>query len=252
MPHRSGKEYIVFPLDVPDARSALALVEELRDGVGVFKIGLELFVREGPSMVEAVRSAAGSAKLFLDLKLHDIPATVRGAVRAAAGLGADFLTVHCDGGTAMLKAATEAASASSGLRILGVTLLTSIGSTQLNTLGFREEFQTDPGLLVLMRSLLAENAGCHGVVCSGHEAARVRAETASDFLLVIPGIRPAWSTVHEEDQKRITTPAQAVQAGADYIVVGRPIRDAAHPVKAAEAIAREVAQAVEDLLPPLR
>ena len=235
---KQPEDYIIFPLDVPDLHQALELVEELKNNVGLFKIGLQLFVKEGPEAVEAVRSKGGSAGIFLDMKFHDIPATVKGAIASASRLGAQFVTVHCDEGGGLLKAAVEAFQGKT--QLLGITVLTSLNSRDLEPLGFREEFQKDLGRLTVVRARLAKDAGCAGIVCSGKEAALVKKELGPDFLIVTPGIRPAWSLVDGDDQKRITTAAQAVAAGADYIVIGRPIRDAENRVEAAQKVAEEI------------
>ena len=236
---------LVFPLDVPDARSAETLAKKLGEAVGVFKVGLQLFVREGPSVLKRIRLAAPRSKLFLDLKFHDIPATVQGAFRSACELGVEFVTVHCDEGERLL--ATLAEENRDRTRILAVTVLTSLDTGNLLNLGFRPEFQEDPGKLVLLRAGMAQRAGCAGVVCSGLEAARVKEKLGKDFIVVTPGIRPAWSIIDQDDQKRITTPADAIQNGADYIVIGRPIRDAADPKAAAEKVGDEIRDALEHM-----
>lgn len=236
---------LIFPLDVPDAHSAEILAKMLGESVGVFKVGLELFVREGPSVLDRIRSAAPGSKLFLDLKFHDIPATVRGAFRSACELGVEFVTVHCDEGERLL--ATVAEENRDRTRILAVTVLTSLDTNDLLSLGYRSEFQEDPGKLVLLRAGMARRAGCAGVVCSGLEAAGIKETLGNDFIVVTPGIRPAWSIINQDDQKRITTPADAIQNGADYIVIGRPIKDAADPKSAAEKVGDEIRNALERL-----
>ena len=238
--NREPKDYIVFPLDVPDLQQAMELVEELKNDIGLFKVGLQLFVKEGPAAVEAVRAAGGSAGLFLDLKFHDIPATVKGAFASAASLGADLVTAHCDEGADMLRAVVEASGGRT--KVLDITVLTSLSPEALGPLGFREEFQRDLSELALLRARLAQEAGCAGIVCSGKEVARIKQELGPDFLAVTPGIRPEWSLVAGDDQKRVTTAAQAVAAGADYIVIGRPIRDADDRVEAARKVALEIEQ----------
>ncbi|MBI4775148.1 MAG: orotidine-5'-phosphate decarboxylase [Deltaproteobacteria bacterium] len=243
MDNLQPSDRLIFPLDVPDARSAETLANKLGEAVGVFKVGLELFVREGPSVLDRIRSAAPKSKLFLDLKFHDIPATVRGAFRSACELGVEFVTVHCDEGERLL--ATVAEENRGRTRILAVTVLTSLDTNDLTNLGFRSEFQNDPGKLVLLRAGMAQRAGCAGVVCSGIEAARVKKALGNDLIVVTPGIRPAWSVINQDDQKRITTPADAIQNGADYIVVGRPIRDAEDPKAAAEKVGDEIRYALE-------
>jgi orotidine-5'-phosphate decarboxylase len=209
--------------------------------VGVFKIGLELFVAAGPDVVRKVREAAPGCGIFLDMKFHDIPATVKGAMASAARLGADFVTVHCDDGGPLLKAAVEAAGKT---KVLGVTVLTSLSRESLVEAGMDPKYSADPSELVLHRARVAKVAGCAGVVCSGHEARRVREEFGSDLLIITPGIRGREDAIG--DQKRVVTPRDAIAAGADYIVVGRPIRKAPDPAAAAEKIAAEVETALSD------
>ncbi|MBF0476415.1 MAG: orotidine-5'-phosphate decarboxylase [Deltaproteobacteria bacterium] len=235
LPH----DYLVFPLDVPDVKEARRLVTALKDDVGIFKVGLELFVAAGTEVIKIVTDV-GPEKLFLDLKFHDIPATVKGAVASAASWGATFVTVHCGGGLSMLQAAAAAANQ---VKVLGVTVLTSLDNHDLRDLGLRDEL-TDPASLVIHRARLAIKAGCAGVVCSGREVAGVRQEAGPNFITMVPGIRPGWEGGSSDDQKRIVTPAMAVRDGADYLVVGRPIRSAADPADAAKRIAEEIATAL--------
>ncbi len=233
------KDRIIFPLDLPTSSEALGFVRLLKDHVGVFKIGLELFVAEGPAIVEAVKKEAPNAKIFLDMKFHDIPETVRRAQRAATNLGVDFITVHCDGGAELLyAAATEAGSA----KVLGITVLTSTGADELAAAGLRPDL-CDPKQLVLHRAALAKKTGLSGVVCSGLEVAAIKEKFASELITVTPGIRLLTNDVKSDDQKRIVTPTQAVQNGADYIVIGRPIRDAPDPALIATKIALEIKNA---------
>jgi orotidine-5'-phosphate decarboxylase len=243
MSDRSAKDYLVFALDVPSAAEARPLVQRLNDAVGMFKIGLELFVREGPAVVDMVRRQ-GASRIFLDLKLHDIPATVRRAMAAAAALEVDFVTVHCGDSAAMIKADVEGAGGR--VRVLGVTVLTSVGPEDLRDAGVRPELAETPGKLVLARAEMAATAGCAGVVCAGRELEMVRERFRSRLLTVVPGIRPgiAAAAAAVDDQRRVVTPAAAIEAGADYVVVGRPIRDAADPRRAAEAVTREIARAL--------
>lgn len=231
------KDRIIFPLDFPDSNSALEYVEILKEHVGLFKVGLELFVREGPAILKVI-SKKGRAKIFLDLKFHDIPETVKGAVESANVLGAEFITVHCDEEKSLLEAVVE--SISDRTKVLAVTVLTSLSRESLKEMGMREEFQ-DPLKLVLHRAKIAKSAGCAGVVCSGLEAGYVKKELGKDFIVVTPGIRPSWAIIKGDDQQRITTPFEAIKAGADYIVVGRPIRTAKNPADAAKRIAEEIA-----------
>lgn len=223
---------VIAALDVPDLASASELAARIGDGASWVKVGLELFVAEGPAVVAAMRAAG--RRVMLDLKLHDIPETVARAMARAAALGAELVTVHAGGGRAMLAAAVRAAG---GARVLAVTVLTSLDEADLADVGAVGPLAA----LVERRARLAADAGCHGVVASPHEAAVIRAAAPPGFLVVTPGVRPAGAEAG--DQKRIATPASARRAGADLIVVGRPIRDAAQPREMALAIAGEVASA---------
>ncbi len=226
---------IVVALDVPDLDQALELARALRDVAGMFKVGLELFSATGPRAVEAVRALG--VPVFLDLKLHDIPATVAGAVRSIGRLGASLLTVHASGGSEMLRAAAEAAAALPDPPvILGVTVLTSLESADLEAVGL----SGPPEVAVLRLARLTCSAGAGGLVCSPREVAALRAALGPAPLLVVPGVRPAGKEL--SDQKRVSTPAEAVASGADLLVVGRPITRAADPPAAARAIAAEMAQ----------
>lgn len=231
----SPKDRIIFALDVPGVKEAARFASLLKDHVGMFKVGLELFVACGPEVVKAVRENGGRG-IFLDLKFHDIPETVRGAMRSASIFGADLATVHTSGGQAMMKAAVEAAGST---RVLGVTVLTSLSADAFPEAGIDGKFT--PSSLVLHRAKSAKAAGCAGIVCSGQEARAVREASGQDFLIVTPGVRSAEDAVG--DQSRVVTPYEAVKNGADYIVVGRPIRKAADPVEAAKRIADEIGKA---------
>jgi orotidine-5'-phosphate decarboxylase len=228
---------IVFPLDFSTPEEAVDFAALLRGHVGLFKVGLELFVSAGPSLLARVGGEGGSG-IFLDLKFHDIPATVRSASRAAARLGVRFISVHAGGGARMMEAAVEGAGEKTG--VLAVTALTSLGREELAELGVRREL-TDPSALVLHRAGQAKRAGCAGVVCSGMEVEAVKREFGQGFVAMVPGIRPAWGDVPSDDQARVATPADAVRRGADYLVIGRPIRLASDPAVAAARIAEEIA-----------
>ncbi|MBC8283572.1 MAG: orotidine-5'-phosphate decarboxylase [Nitrospinae bacterium] len=236
----NSKDRLIFALDVPDKNEALRLVKLLQDSVGCFKVGLELFVKEGPDILQLIKDHS-SADIFLDLKLHDIPATVRGALRSAAKLGVKYITIHSTEGEAILEAAKEVKG--SGLEVLAVTLLTSMGETQLHELGF--EKNTKIRDIVLDRAWRAQQSGCAGVICSGEEIALVKQKCGKVFKVIVPGIRPEWSQIVSDDQNRIATPAKAIKAGADLIVVGRPIRDAEDPDKAAKKIVSEIEDCVK-------
>jgi orotidine-5'-phosphate decarboxylase len=227
----SARDRLVLPLDVASIADARALIAELRDEVGVFKVGLELFTAEGPRAVEAVLESG--ARCFLDLKLHDIPATMAGAVRAAAGLGVHYLTVHASAGPEGLARSAEAA-AGSGTQLLAVTVLTSVDEAQLSAMGIHES----PGALVERYAALALASGVTGLVCSPNECRPLRARFGDAPVLMVPGVRPRGSDVG--DQRRIATPAEAITAGASLLVVGRPIRSASDRVAAARAIVAEI------------
>jgi orotidine-5'-phosphate decarboxylase len=229
-----GKERLILALDVPSIDAGRALLERLAGRVGMVKVGLELFAAEGPAAVRAVRDLGH--EVFLDLKLHDIPNTVAGAVRSARSLGARMLTVHAAGGAEMLRRAV--AEAGGDLTILAVTVLTSLGPEDLEP----ASILGPPAEAVRRRALLAASAGCGGIVCSPREAAEVRVAVGPDLELVIPGIRPAGGDLG--DQKRAATPAAAIRDGADWLVVGRPISAAPDPAAAADAIADEIGAAL--------
>jgi orotidine-5'-phosphate decarboxylase len=216
-----------------DAAEAAALAKRLRGHVGGVKLGLEFFVANGPDGIRAV--AAAGLPVFLDLKLHDIPNTVAGAMASAAALGPAIVTVHAGGGTAMMRAAAEAARrAKTPPLVVAVTVLTSLDDRDLDAVG-----QRPPAIDQAVRlAALAKESGLGGVVCSPHEVAAIRARCGAGFTLVVPGIRPASAALG--DQKRVMTPAEAVAAGADHLVIGRPITQAKDPVAAAQAIATEL------------
>jgi len=237
---KTGKDYIIFPLDVSTYDEAMNYVTLLKDSVGLFKVGLELFASQGPAVLIGIREMT-NAKVFLDLKLHDIPETMRRAFLAATQYGPEFVSVHCDQGDGFLKDVAE--NNPGKTKIMAITLLTSLTGKNLARLGFVDEYVRDLSKLVLLRARIAKEAGCHGIVCSGHEVALIKQEM-SDIIALTPGIRPEWSVVNRDDQQRIVTPAQAVKNGADYIVVGRPIRDAEDPRGAAKRVAEEIESAL--------
>jgi len=230
------KNYIVFPLDFDSKEEAFKYVKILDGKVGIFKIGLELFIKEGPDVVKTIKNMS-SAGIFLDLKLHDISVTVQKAMQSAVSLGVDLITVHCSS-LKMLKMAVIGGAGKAN--VLGVTLLTDNDADDLKAAGFKDEYYNDVKTLVLKRAQMAYHAGCAGIVCSGREVEKVKKEFGENFLCVTPGIRPVWSSPDNDDQKRITTPAMAVKSGADLIVIGRPIRDADDPARAAQKIAEEI------------
>ena len=223
-------ERICAALDFPSLAEAEGFARRIARHVGMLKVGLELFTAEGPAAVRAV--AALGRPVFLDLKLHDIPNTVEGAARSAATTGAQLLTVHAAGGVAMIRAAVRGAGP--GVRILAVTVLTSLDATALDAIGLAGP----PQDAVVRLARLAVAAGAGGLVCSPQEVRAVRAAVGPGPLLVVPGVRPAGAAVG--DQSRVATPAVAVADGADVIVVGRPLREASDPVAAARGIAGEI------------
>ncbi len=227
----AAKDKIIVPLDVPTAQAARELIEAIGGAVGFFKVGNQLFTSAGPSIVKEVR--ASGSKVFLDLKYHDIPNTVRHAVESASALGVDMLTIHLSGGRAMCEAAVVGRGMSNVL-ILGVTVLTSLNDVALSEVGFRGSVEDE----VLLLAELAKNVGITGLVASPQELSILRERFGSLFTTIIPGIRPTWS--ESGDQKRILTPRQAVEAGADYLVIGRPITASKDPKTALQRIVDEL------------
>jgi orotidine-5'-phosphate decarboxylase len=222
-------EKIIVALDVPSAEEGLSLVNLLSGAVGFFKIGLQSYTAEGPALV---RAASFISKVFLDLKLHDIPNTVAKAVEAADKLGVKMLTLHLSGGSEMIRAAIRARK--SDMLLLGVTVLTSSTDETLREIGVPEKASDQ----VLRLARLGVANGIDGVVASPHEARRLREEFGDKIKIVTPGIRPAGSEAN--DQKRFTTPRQAIEEGADYLVIGRPITGAADPLAAVDRIVEEL------------
>ncbi|MBN2191451.1 MAG: orotidine-5'-phosphate decarboxylase [Polyangiaceae bacterium] len=233
-PLLAARSRLAFALDYPSLEAAREGASRVAAHVGVLKIGLELFVREGPRAIEL--GAELGCDIFLDLKLHDIPATVERSVRAAASHRVRYLTVHAVGGRGMLEAAVRAAEGSP-LTLLAVTVLTSLDATDLEAMGVGDP----PATQALRLARLARGAGMPGLVCSAAEVSLLRNALDPATILVTPGIRP--NGPHDDDQKRVATPARAVRDGASLLVVGRPIRDAADPAAAAEAIVAEIAGA---------
>jgi len=236
-PVEQARKRLIVALDVPSASAAMALVNRLENHCHWFKVGLELFVAAGPAVVEPL--VARGHSVFLDLKLHDIPNTVAGAVRSAAALGVRMMTVHASGGPAMLAAARAALDGlTDAPQLLAVTVLTSMDSAQVTAVGV----ERSPAHQVELLAQMGLDAGIRGFVCSPQEVSALRALTGPEGVLVIPGIRPAGADV--ADQKRVATPGAALKQGASYLVVGRPITQAAHPAEAAEAIIQEMANAL--------
>jgi orotidine-5'-phosphate decarboxylase len=227
------RDRLIVALDVPSAAQARQLVQAIGESATTYKIGKQLFTAEGPQLVREL--VASGRKVFLDLKFHDIPNTVAGAVRSAADLKVSMLTVHASGGSKMLKEAAEAAAQSSAKpTVLAVTVLTSMADADLHEIGVAGTVLTQ----VLRLGALARQAGCGGLVASAKEAGDLRRELGEGFAIVTPGVRPAGSATG--DQARVVTPRDAIAAGASHLVVGRPIIEAADPAKAAAAIVREI------------
>ena len=220
---------LIVALDVATKEKALDLIEELRDQISFFKIGLQLYTAEGPEIVRAVR--ATGANVFLDLKLHDIPNTVALAIESAAQLDIQMLTIHLSGGEAMVRAAVSAKPPE--LLLLGVTVLTSVDEQTIRQIGIPDEIENQ----VLRLAKLGVENGIDGFVASPHEIATLRREFGDKIKIVVPGIRPAGS--ESGDQKRVMTPREAIDAGADYLVIGRPIIAHSHPGEAVTKILQE-------------
>ena len=229
------RQRLIVALDFSSAAAAQRLAAAVGESAFFYKVGMQLYTAEGPRVVQDL--VASGRKVFLDLKYHDIPNTVASAVKEAAGLGVSMLTVHASGGSRMLRAATEAASANPSLIVLGVTVLTSLGAADLDELGLQGGLQDQ----VVRLAQLALQSGCRGIVTSAREAPAVRRELRGDFALVTPGVRPAGTV--RGDQERVVTPAEAIAAGATHIVVGRPITAAPDPASAAQAILTEISGA---------
>ena len=230
------RDRVIVALDVPDLAGLNTFLDRLDGRPAFYKIGLELFIAEGERAVEAVQKRNG--RLFLDLKLHDIPETVARAVVSAARIHADFMSVHTSGGFAMLSRAAEAAG--DQVKILGVTVLTSLVEDDLRAEGIEATIPE----MVRARARVASRAGIAGLVCSPHEIEHARG-AAPGLLIVVPGIRPAEGAGSAHgDQKRVATAKQAIENGADYLVVGRPVRDAADPAAAFEVMVAEVKAAI--------
>jgi orotidine-5'-phosphate decarboxylase len=238
--HDSLKGKIIVALDVGSGEEALALVSGLKDA-RVFKVGMELFTAEGPGLLKEI--ARLGKRVFLDLKFHDIPNTLAGAVRCATRHDVYMLTLHTSGGKEMMARAAEAAAqeaqrlGKSRPYLLGVTVLTSFKEAELEEVGLFASVSEQ----VLRLASLAREAGLDGVVCSPQEIELIRTELGKDFLVVTPGIRPAWAAA--QDQKRVMTPGEALKKGADYLVIGRPITHAASPQEAFLKIIEEIQKA---------
>jgi len=225
---------LIVALDVSTAAAAQKIVAAVGDSALTYKVGMQLYTAEGPQVVRDL--VASGRRVFLDLKYHDIPTTVGAAVAEAANLGVSMLTVHAAGGGKMLRAAADAAKARPELVVLAVTVLTSMDGNDLDKLGVRGTVEDT----VVRLATIALANGCQGVVASAREASRLRADLGDEFVIVTPGVRPAGSAVG--DQVRVVTPAEAIAAGASYVVVGRPITEAADPAAEARAILAQISQ----------
>ena len=227
------KDRLIIALDVSRASEAQKIVTEVGEAASTYKVGKQLFTAEGPQVVRDL--VASGRKVFLDLKFHDIPNTVAGAVKSAATLNVSMLTVHASGGSKMLRAAAEAADQSSSKPlVLAVTVLTSMSDHDLQELGLPVGVADQ----VLRLAGIARNAGIGGIVASAHEAAALRRDLGTGFAIVTPGVRPAGAEIG--DQARVVTPADAIRAGASHIVVGRPITGDPSPAQAAKRILEEI------------
>jgi len=230
---------LIFALDAADYEDALSWIERLSGHVGMFKVGKELFTSVGPKIVESIKQRGG--RVFLDLKFHDIPNTVARAAEAAVGLNVDMFNIHAAGGSRMIRETVDAVAACAQKRgvqrpvVLAVTVLTSLNNSDLKEIGF--DLTTNE--LVLHLSQMAQKAGASGVVASPQDIAALRRERGDDFVIVTPGIRSSLEPV-KDDQKRTLSAFEAISAGADYIVVGRPIRQAKDPLEACRQIIQEI------------
>lgn len=229
------KNPIYCAVDTQSIETAVKMTTQLKDKVGGFKLGLEYFMAHGVEGYKHI--AALGTPIFLDVKLHDIPNTVAGAVKSLMPLNPEFITIHTSGGAAMMSAAAKAAAENGGKRpkLLGVTVLTSLDKNDLAAVGQ----DIDVSSQVLRLATLAKASGLDGIVCSPAEVAMLRKELGSDFILMVPGIRPTWAA--SNDQKRVMTPGEAIKAGATCLVIGRPITGAENPAQAAERILSEIA-----------
>jgi len=231
------RDRLIVALDVPTAQAAGNIVRELGDSASFYKVGLQLFAAEGPAIVREL--TASGRKVFLDLKLHDIPNTVSSAVKSMTSFGIDLLTIHASGGLRMMKAAVEAAaSAPKRPSILAATVLTSFTEQELASTGISDGVAGQVSRL----AALATEAGCDGVVASPLELAMLRQQLGEEPIILVPGVRPKGSPAG--DQARTAEPAEAIEAGATYLVVGRPITAAANKKEAAEAIQKEISSAL--------
>ncbi|MCW6036385.1 orotidine-5'-phosphate decarboxylase [Spirulina subsalsa FACHB-351] len=230
----SPSDRIIVPLDVPTVEGAIALLDKLPE-VTFWKVGLQLFIAAGVEILDLLKQR--QKRIFLDLKLHDIPNTVAGGVASATTHGVDLLTLHATAGRAALTAAAQAVGVHPQPKLLAITLLTSLNAREL---AFDLKIPLELPEYVLQMALLAKESGIDGAVCSPQEVAQLREICGPDFLLVCPGVRPTWAEAG--DQRRVMTPREALDAGADYLVIGRPITAASDPVAAWQRLVEEVAK----------
>ncbi len=234
------KERIIYPLDFASLKEATPYIKQLKDHVGLFKIGVTLILGEGLSVVRKVAEWIGGQRIFIDVKFHDIPWQIGSAANVimSGPNGIKFITVHASDGQRIIRAVVE--KVKSGTQVLGITVLTSVSK--------EESLEMDQAAVeqrVLALAQISKDGGCAGVVSSGHEAKLIKGKFGPDFVVVTPGIRPQWADVPLDDQRRITTPGQAILNGADYIVVGRPISFAKDKPGAAQKIAEEIEKALQ-------
>jgi orotidine-5'-phosphate decarboxylase len=234
--NKKPEEIIVFPLDVSNLKEALYWVERLNGLVGVFKIGLELFTNCGPKIIEEIKKIS-KQKIFLDLKLYDIPNILTKVIKVVSELGVNWVTVHTLSGRSALESVVK--SASNNLKIIAVTILTSLDRADLMELGFYSELARDIKELVFKLAQIAYKTGCDGIVCSAKEVEKIK-EAFPELITIVPGIR--WEK-GKDDQLRVATPYEAVLAGADYLVIGRPIRESSSPEEVCQKIAEEIKKA---------
>lgn len=233
------KNEIIVALDVPSAKEAAAAVREIGDAVSFYKVGLELFIADGPAVLDALKGEG--KRIFLDLKLHDIPRTVERAVESCMKFGVELLTLHASGSKAMIESAAKAVrEAKSNTKLLAVTVLTSMDQSDLDILGVTRPMQEQ----VVALGAMAIAAGAHGLVCSPKEVVALRRAIGAEPWLITPGVRPAGGDVG--DQKRVATPGQAIRDGSTHLVIGRPILDASDKRAAARAIREEMDAAAEN------
>jgi orotidine-5'-phosphate decarboxylase len=234
------KDQIIFPLDVPSLDEAKTLIKELKEHVGLFKVGVTLILGQGLKVINELADLIGGQKLFIDVKFHDIPWQIGSAANVimSGPKGVRFITVHASDGERIISAVVE--KVKNGTQVLGITVLTSVSKEE--SLGI-DKAAVEQRVLALAQ--ISKKAGCAGVVCSGHEAKIVKATFGHNFIVVTPGIRPKWTNIPMDDQRRITTPREAILNGADYIVVGRPITFARDKVGAANRIAQEIEEALQ-------